>query len=69
MKRLKPGNEVFVVTSEGVIRGKVLEALTTNTYIVETLYGHFHMAGGRVYPKEDFGRAVNFYASMTGVKS
>jgi hypothetical protein len=65
-KRMKVGLKVFIVIPEGILKGIIIEAMTKGQYSVKTFLGNVTINEGKIYERNDFGRASNLYQSLHG---
>ena len=66
-KRMKVGLKVFIVIPEGILKGVIRQSMAKGRYSVETFLGNITLTEGKLYKRDDFGKAVNLYQSMYGV--
>lgn len=74
MQEFEKNEKILIVTSGGVLKGKV-KFCVDNKYFVHTTItdadGYLvklnKVQASHVYPPEDFGRAINFFKSKYGV--
>ena len=65
-KRMKVGLKVFIVIPEGILKGVIKQSMVKGRYSIETFLGNITLNEGKIYERNDFGRASNLYQSLYG---
>ena len=65
-KRMTVGLKVFIVIPEGVLKGVITKSMVKGMYVVQTFLGNITINEGKIYERNDFGRASNLYQSLHG---